>query len=157
MGAFVCDKWFMSPVGEYWRVQNSDVLEWCIQKLIYFSGLNTTVLGKKKFWRSETPWFTLHRQYVYNRKIFKDVFRLENWSVYVVWTGSCNKQNFVLLCAGLYTKTSLGHLCFGYSGFGGLEVAWWPLVPKFVGLNPAEAVGFFRAKKSSARLPSEGK
>ena len=43
------------------------------------------------------------------------------------------------------------------SGFGGLEVACWPLVPKFAGSNPAEAVGFFRAKKSSARLPSEGK
>jgi len=39
--------------------------------------------------------------------------------------------------------------------FGGLEVACWPLVPKFAGSNPAEAVGFFRAKKSSARLPSE--
>ena len=33
----------------------------------------------------------------------------------------------------------------------------WPLVPKFAGSNPAEAFGFFRAKKSSARLPSEGK
>ena len=43
------------------------------------------------------------------------------------------------------------------SGFGGLEVACWPLVPKFAGSNPAEAVGFFRVKKSSARLPSEGK
>ena len=42
------------------------------------------------------------------------------------------------------------------SGFGGLEVACWPLVPKFAGSNPTEAVGFFRAKKSSARLPSEG-
>ena len=42
-------------------------------------------------------------------------------------------------------------------GFGGLEVGCWPLVPKFAGSNPAEAVGFFRAKKSSARLPSEGK
>ena len=31
------------------------------------------------------------------------------------------------------------------------------LVPKFAGSNPAEAVGFLRAKKSSARLPSEGK
>jgi hypothetical protein len=31
--------------------------------------------------------------------------------------------------------------------------------PKFAGSNPAEAVGFFKAgkKKSSARLPSEGK
>ena len=43
------------------------------------------------------------------------------------------------------------------SGFGGLEVACWPLVTKFAGSNPAETVGFFRDKKSSARLPSEGK
>jgi hypothetical protein len=42
-------------------------------------------------------------------------------------------------------------------GFGGLEVACWPLVPKFVGSNLADAVGFLTAKKSSARLPSEGK
>jgi hypothetical protein len=41
-----------------------------------------------------------------------------------------------------------------YSGFGGLGVACWPLVPKFAGSNPAEAVGYLRAKKSSARLPS---
>jgi len=44
-----------------------------------------------------------------------------------------------------------------YIGFGGLEVACWPLALKFAGSNPAEAVGFLRAKKSSARLPSEGK
>ena len=31
------------------------------------------------------------------------------------------------------------------------------MVPKFAGSNPAEAVGFSRAKKSSARLPSEVK
>ena len=43
------------------------------------------------------------------------------------------------------------------SCFGGLEVACWLLVPKFAGSNLAEDVGFFRAKKSSARLPSEGK
>jgi hypothetical protein len=37
------------------------------------------------------------------------------------------------------------------------NLARWALVPKFAGSNPAEAVGFFRAKKSSARLPSERK
>jgi hypothetical protein len=37
------------------------------------------------------------------------------------------------------------------------KVLYWPLVPKFAGSNPVEAVGFFRAKKSSPRLPSEGK
>ena len=42
------------------------------------------------------------------------------------------------------------------SGFGGLGVACWPLVPKFAGSNPAKAVRFLRAKKS-ARLPLEGK
>jgi hypothetical protein len=30
------------------------------------------------------------------------------------------------------------------------------LVPKFAGLNPAEAFGFFGRKKSSASLPSKG-
>ena len=32
------------------------------------------------------------------------------------------------------------------NGFGGLEVACWPLVPKFAGSNPAEDVGFFKGK-----------
>jgi hypothetical protein len=31
------------------------------------------------------------------------------------------------------------------------------LEPKVAGSNPAEAVGFFRAKKSSTRLPSDDK
>ena len=38
-----------------------------------------------------------------------------------------------------------------------LGVACWSLVPKFAGPNPAEAVRFLRAKKSSAFLPSERK
>jgi hypothetical protein len=42
------------------------------------------------------------------------------------------------------------------SDFGGLEDACWPLIPKFLGSNPAEGFGFFRAQKSPARLPSEG-
>jgi len=42
------------------------------------------------------------------------------------------------------------------SYFGGLELACWPLVPRFAGSHPAEAVGFLGRKKSSARLPSEG-
>jgi len=32
------------------------------------------------------------------------------------------------------------------NGFGGLEVACWPLVPKFAGSNPAEAVRFLGRK-----------
>jgi hypothetical protein len=44
---------------------------------------------------------------------------------------------------------------FRKDGFGGLVVC--VLVPEFAVSNPAEAVGFFLCKKSSARLPSEGK
>jgi hypothetical protein len=34
------------------------------------------------------------------------------------------------------------------SGFGGAEVVCWPLIPKFVGSNPAEAVGFLKGDKN---------
>jgi len=33
-----------------------------------------------------------------------------------------------------------------YTGFGGLEVTCWPLVLKFAGSHPAEAVGFLGRK-----------
>ena len=35
------------------------------------------------------------------------------------------------------------------SGFGGLQVACWPLVHKFAGSNPTEAIGIFRAKNKT--------
>jgi hypothetical protein len=34
------------------------------------------------------------------------------------------------------------------SGFGGAEVACWPLIPKFAGSNTAEAVGFLKGDKN---------
>jgi hypothetical protein len=43
------------------------------------------------------------------------------------------------------------------SGFDGLEVACWPLEPKFKGSNSAEAVGFFRAKKKFLSRTSFGR
>jgi len=48
-------------------------------------------------------------------------------------------------CPALPTFSTLSHK---QNGFGGPEVACWPLVPKFASSNPAEAVGFLRAKKS---------
>jgi hypothetical protein len=38
------------------------------------------------------------------------------------------------------------------SGFGGLEVACWHLVPKFAGSHPAEAVGFLGRKKNPQQV-----
>jgi hypothetical protein len=43
-------------------------------------------------------------------------------------------------------RFELSHHKYADSGFGGLEVACWPLVPMFAGSNRAEAVGFLRAK-----------
>ena len=48
------------------------------------------------------------------------------------WTARRRK----ILCSCLFCN----------SGFGGLGVACWPLVPKFAGSNPAEAVGFLGRK-----------
>ena len=42
------------------------------------------------------------------------------------------------------------------SFFGGVEVACWPLVPKFVGSNPAEAVGFLRVNKNPQHVGGHG-
>jgi hypothetical protein len=61
---------------------------------------------------------------------------------------------FALQLRKNHGKTSVS---LAAGGFGGLEVVCWSLVLKFACSNPAEAVGFFRVKKSSARLPSEGK
>jgi hypothetical protein len=63
--------------------------------------------------------------------------------------------NIIQVDFSLKSETLAIKLC--ESDFGGLEVAYWPLVPEFAGSNLAETVGFFRRKKSSARLPSEGK
>ena len=45
---------------------------------------------------------------------------------------------------------------YGRSGFGGLEVACWPLIPKFAGSNPAEAVGFLRVNKNPQHVGGHG-
>ena len=42
------------------------------------------------------------------------------------------------------------------SGFGSLEVACWPLVPKFAGSNPAETVGFFGRKNPQCAFIRRG-
>ena len=87
-----------------------------------------------------------------NRSLRKSLINLKHgtklWIVLncvKIWSSDVLVRNVVL------------RVISSFSGFGGLGVACWPLVPKFAGSNPAEAVGFLGAKKSSARLPSEGK
>jgi len=45
----------------------------------------------------------------------------------------------------LLDKSTAG-VYISLSGYGGLEVACWPLVPKFAGSHAAEAVGFLERK-----------
>ena len=51
---------------------------------------------------------------------------------------------------------SMKNLINGVCGFGGLEVACWPLVPKFAGSNPAETVGFLRVNKNPQHVGGHG-
>ena len=84
-----------------------------------------------------------------NSLLVHKTINTEHFKLYV-FTENCSEQTICVLLQAEAIKMYV-------SGFGGLEVACWPLVPKFAGLNPAEAVGFLRAKKSSACLPSEVK
>jgi hypothetical protein len=80
-----------------------------------------------------------------------------NTDVIVLCTFWClySSREIVLFQEFRYTKYKTHFSPVG--GFGDLEVACWPLVPNFAGSHPAETVGFLRRKKSSTRLPSEGK
>jgi len=51
----------------------------------------------------------------------------------------------IVFCYGYFLLLVLNYFDDTVSvlvGFGGLEAACWPLVPKIAGSNPAEAVGF---------------
>ena len=75
-------------------------------------------------------------------------------------TAALTSQIFCICSLHILEVTHMGDFSRVYTlliGFGGLGVACWPLVPKFAGSNPAKAIGFLGRKKSSARLPSEGK
>ena len=52
-------------------------------------------------------------------------------------------QRVILVAAAADDNDGNDVLQSNNSGLGGLEVACWPLVPKFAGSNPAEAVGFY--------------
>jgi hypothetical protein len=77
------------------------------------------------------------------------------WDVSLFWYVTQRRMSYTIDVSGPSYQTHI-HVSI-ISGFGSLEVACWPLVPKFARSDPAEAVEFFRANKSSARLPSEGK
>ena len=58
-----------------------------------------------------------------------------------------------MLREAMYPSSAQLSVCMGHwrlslrmVGFGGLGVACWPLVPKFAGSNPAEAVGILGRK-----------
>ena len=79
------------------------------------------------------------------------------WWIKWQWNKLFSEYSRFPLSVTFYQRFILIHSSIiSASGFGGLEVTCWPLVPKFVGSNLAEAIRFFRVKKSSAHLPSEG-
>ncbi len=81
------------------------------------------------------------------------VMRINVWSKDVGnQRKGCVMWSFIIYAA----LQILGYQRTMANSFGGLEVAYWPLVPKFAGSNSTEAVGFFRAKKKILSTPSFG-
>ena len=135
-----CDIWYMSLCAT------------CIQDGHLHRGTYTgcridTVLLMMGTWLPET---CREQKLIYKKKkctsssfIYKDYTKMQQ---HVKRT-----HRSVIWC--LSGSTTLVHIVSngtiflgGRSGFGGLEVACWPLVPKFAGSNPAEAVRFLRGK-----------
>ena len=74
-----------------------------------------------------------------------------NWKTYMLemWAEMCTQCALIRQYPfNICWCFSFGNVCINSteSGFSGLGVACWPLVSKFAGSNPAEAVGFLRAK-----------
>jgi hypothetical protein len=77
------------------------------------------------------------------------------YCIHDVWGVGCTPVSLLLvLSIFIYLlsfhfeiRSKYWHLIYDIlkSAFDALQVACWPLVPKFAGSHPAEAVGFFRA------------
>ena len=55
-------------------------------------------------------------------------------------------SNVLPMYRSKFISPHFGFHILSLRGFGGLGVACWPLVPKFAGSHPAEAVGFLGRK-----------
>jgi hypothetical protein len=67
----------------------------------------------------------------------------------------CNRINLDNWCVWLVIWKEIVYFICTYTTLFISRVACWPLVPTFAGSNPAEAVGFLRAKKILS-IPSFG-
>ena len=115
-----------------WRWRGADVMKECLEKIFIFplryhaNCVSTTV----------TVWYYItlkvsvivHRVPVVSYSLFQPLFYVHQ------------------ICSFIYR----------FSGLGGLEVACWPLVPKFAGSNPAEAIGFLRVNKNLQHVEGHG-
>ena len=61
-------------------------------------------------------------------------------------TSTFRELSFVFTLDFIASNFHIQGFFFNLYNFGGLGVACWPLVPKFVGSNPAEAIGFLGRK-----------
>ena len=116
------------PLWAVWPVQSLSV---CTVQLYLYSPY-----GPYDLYRASVP-----LQYSYTS--------IPLWAVWPVQIlSACTRVHYLFhspeLCSYFPVFFSFEQLNRG--GFGGLEVACWPLVPKFAGSNPAEAVGLLGQK-----------
>ena len=66
--------------------------------------------------------------------------------LYSEWLAYLCFSCYIAFVSNLFSSLFYIDILHFYSGFGGLGVACWPLVPKFADSNPAEADGFLGRK-----------
>jgi hypothetical protein len=112
------------------------------------SGLFNLVSNFGKIWSARWQYRVQYTDLIMNKNIYNQTHGITYASVY---TSSATK--LLLIEVNVYLKNAIrakGRVLLFLStytqniGFGGLDVACWPLVPEFAGSNPAEAVEFIK-------------
>ena len=112
-----------------------------------------TCISLEQTWRP----FTWYKQLKQSRTNGSNLTHNSHCETYSQFRHPWLSYIFVILLSTYHSIRACSLLSHQQSGFGGLQVACRPLVPKFAGSNPTEAVGFSGRKKSSSRLPLKRK
>ena len=95
-------------------------------------------IAKNKLQFCQTPVFAVQAMHTHGNSLYRS-------SSYLCTQGHVITSTLIFLPSKTQQR-----------GFGGLEVACWPLVPKFAGSNPAEAVRFLRVNKNPQHVGGHG-
>jgi len=113
----------------------------CLQKLLFLTFSKKQSIFHCRYIKDLTS-FSVSSKTVYMCGLR---YTAVSWTIYslkIVIFCSVDRKK----CFKISEKLTASSFKVEACGFGGLELACWPLVPKFAGSHPAEAVGFLGRK-----------